>query len=496
MNERTSRSLRPFKIMFLAVGLSCLVSCLSGPGYHPPQTDVPPAWTNEAPATPKQAEGAVQPQSTAGPVAGPAADLTKWWRQFGDAKLTALIEEAFGTNYDLQTAEARLRQSRALRGVAIGAYWPQLTASAAYDRVHSGSGIVGVAGLFLDRDVFQAGFDAAWEIDVFGGIRKNVESAGANVRAAEENIRNAQVSLASEVALLYAQVRGAQQRVLIARNNLDAQQRTLEITRKRKSVGFVSALDVANAEAQAATTLSQIPILEKSARQSIDALSVLLARPPASLLKELSDVQPLPVMSAQIPVGAPPDLLRRRPDIQQAEALLHAAAAQIGVAEAELFPTVSVAGSLAWQSGLVRDWFSQINLSWSVGPSVSWTFSAGGSKAANVRVQEALRDQALITYRQTILTALQDVEDALIAFGKDQESRKALSAAVTASRKASELSTQLYIQGETEFINVLDAERTQYASEDSLVQADIDLITDIIALYKALGGGWEAADSK
>jgi outer membrane protein TolC len=176
--------------------------------------------------------------------------------------------------------------------------------------------------------------------------------------------------------------------------------------------------------------------------------------------------------------------------------LLHAAAAQIGVAEAALFPNVSVAGSLAWQSGLVRDWFSQINLSWSVGPSVSWTFFAGGSKAANVHVQEAVRDQALIAYRQAILTALQDVEDALVAFSKDQESRKALSAAVTASRQASELSTQLYIQGEAEFINVLDAERTQYASEDALVMADIDLITDIIALYKALGGGWEAPDSK
>ncbi|MGD0782000.1 MAG: efflux transporter outer membrane subunit [Candidatus Aminicenantales bacterium] len=496
MNKRTSRSLRSTEIIALSIAISFSVSCLSGPGYHPPQTDVPPAWTDEAPAAPPQAAGAVKPQPAAGPVAGPAADLTKWWRQFGDAKLTSLIEEAFQANYDLQTAQARLRQSRALRGIAAGAFWPQLTASAAYDRVHSGSGVTGVGGLAIDRDLFQAGFDAAWEIDVFGGIRQNVESAGANVRAAEENILNTRVSLASEVALLYAQIRGAQQRVLIARNNLDAQQRTVDITRKRKSVGFVSSLDVANAEAQAATTLSQIPILEKSARQSINALSVLLARPPDALLKELSDVQPLPTVSAQIPVGAPPDLLRRRPDIRQAEALLHAAAAQIGVAEAALFPNVSVAGSLAWQSGLVRDWFSQINLSWSVGPSVSWTFFAGGSKAANVHVQEAVRDQALIAYRQAILTALQDVEDALVAFSKDQESRKALSAAVTASRQASELSTQLYIQGEAEFINVLDAERTQYASEDALVMADIDLITDIIALYKALGGGWEAPDSK
>jgi NodT family efflux transporter outer membrane factor (OMF) lipoprotein len=350
--------------------------------------------------------------------------------------------------------------------------------------------------LSRDRDLFQAGFDAAWEIDVFGGIRRNLESASANVLAAQENIRDVQVSLIAEVALFYVQLRGAQQRIIIARSNLETQQRTLDITRKRQSVGFVSALDVANAEAQAATTLSQIPGLEISARESINALSVLLARPPADLLGELSEVQPLPVMPAQIPAGSPPDLLRRRPDIRQAEALLQAATAQVGVATAELFPKVSVSGSLNWQSGFVRDWFSEINRSWSVGSSATWSVFAGGSHVANVYVQEAVRDQALFNYRQTILAALQDVENALVALTKDQERRKAISAAAAAFRRAAELATQLYVQGETEFINVLDAERSLYASEDALVQSDIDLTTDIIALYKSLGGGWEAASQK
>jgi multidrug efflux system outer membrane protein len=487
MEKRMHRTAGSVRIGLLFVAPLLCVSCLVGPNYHPPQTDLPSSWTGEPPAAPEKATGAPQPQ----PSAGAAADLTGWWHQFGDPKLTSLIEEALQTNYDLQTAQARLRQSRALRGVAAGALWPQVTVSAAYARVYSGSPSSGAGTSPGDRNLFQAGFDASWEIDVFGGIRRSLESASADVLAAQENIHDVQVSLVSEVALDYAQLRGAQQRVVIARNNLESQQRTADITRKRESVGFVSALDVANAEAQVATTLSQIPSLEISARQSVYALSVILARPPADLLKELSEVQALPVVPAQVPVGSPPDLLRRRPDIRQAEALFHAATARVGVAAAELFPTVSVSGSFYWQSGLVRDWFSEINRSWSVGPSVSWSAFAGGSHIANVHVQEAVRDQALIAFRQTILAALQDVENTLIAFSKDQERRRALSDAAADFRRALDLSTQLYIQGETEFINVLDAERSLYASEDALVQSDIDLVTDIIALYKSLGGGWK-----
>jgi multidrug efflux system outer membrane protein len=487
MEKRTRRPAGLVKIALLSAVPLLSVSCLVGPNYHPPRTDVPSSWTGEAPAPPEKATGA-QPRQ---PAAGAAADLTGWWRQFGDPKLTSLIEDALRMNYDLQTAQARLRQSRALRGVAAGALWPQVTASAAYARVHSRGASSGAGTSSGDSNLFQAGFDASWEIDVFGGIRRSLESASANVLAAQENIHDVQVSLVSEVALDYALLRGAQQRVVIARNNLESQQRTADITRKRESVGFVSALDVANAEAQVATTLSQIPSLEISARQSIYTLSVLLARPPADLLNELSEVQALPVVPAQVPVASPPDLLRRRPDIRQAEALFQVATAQVGVAAAELFPKVSVSGSFYWQSGLVRDWFSEINRSWSVGPSVSWSVFAGGSHIANVHVQEAIRDQALIAYRQTILAALQDVENTLIAFSKDQERRRALSDAAADFRRALDLSTQLYIQGETEFINVLDAERSLYASEDALVQSDIDLVTDIIALYKSLGGGWE-----
>src|SRR5207244_2363304 len=295
-----------------------------------------------------------------------------------------------------------------------------------------------------DQDLFQAGLDAVWELDIFGGIRRNVESANANIQAAQEGLRDAQVSLAAEVALNYVQLRGFQQQIAIAQNNLKAQQHTAEITRQRFAAGFVSGLDVATATAQVATTAAQIPVLETSARQAIYALSVLLARPPAALLQELSTTQPIPITPPEVPVGLPSDLLRRRPDIHQAEAQIHVATAQIGVATADLFPKFSLTGSLSYQNNVLQNLFTGASRAWSFGPAVTWPIFQGGSIQANIRVQEALRDQAFITYQKTVLTALQEVENTLIAFAKEWEHYKALNDAVVANRKAVDLSTQLY----------------------------------------------------
>jgi len=330
---------------------------------------------------------------------------------------------------------------------------------------------------------------------VFGGIRRNVESAGANVQAAIEGIRDAQVTLVAEVALNYIQLRGFQQEIVVARKNLEAQQHTAEITRKLWKVGFNSALDVANADANVATTESQIPVFETSAQQSIYALSVLLARPPAELLERLSPTATLPQVPAQVPVGLPSDLLRRRPDIQQAEAQLHAATAQIGVAVAELFPQFSLTGSAGWQSGLLRTWWTKASSSLGFDPSVSWQIFQGGAIVSNIRVQKALRDQAFITYQKTVLAAFQDVENQLIAFAKEQQHRKALHEAVVANRKAVDLSLLLYTEGQIPFLNVLVAQESLYASENALVQSETNIVTDLIALYKALGGGWESMPS-
>ena len=416
------------------------------------------------------------------------ADLTQWWQQFNDPTLTALVKEAVKTNLDLRIAEARLRQARATRGIAVGGLWPAVTASGSYQRLHT-------AGVMPDnqqRNLYQAGLDAVWELDLFGGLRRNVESANANIQAATENIRDVQVSLIAEVALNYIQLRGYQQEIVIAQNNLKAQQHTAEITHKRLNVGFASALDVANADSDVATTESQIPVFEIAAQQSIYALGVLLARSPADLLKQLSPTANLPSVPAQVPVGLPSDLLRRRPDIREAEAQLHAATAQIGVAVAELFPQFSLTGTVSWSSNLLRTWWTEASRSFGVGPSVSWPIFQGGAIVSNVRVQDALRDQAFITYQKTVLAAFQDVENALIAFAKEQQHRKALNDAVVANRKAVDLSLQLYTEGQIDFLNVLTAQRSLYTSEDALVQSERNITTDLIALYKALGGGWES----
>ena len=462
----------PWAVLVLALVMG-IDGCAVGPNFKSPQARVQQSWTGLSP------EAASQPSAAT----SQPAEVLRWWEVFHDPVLTDLVEQALQSNLNVQLAEARLRQSRAARGVIVGGLFPTVTASSAYQREH-------IAGA-SNQNLYQAGLDAAWELDVFGGIRRNVESANANIEAAQASLRDTQVSLMAEVALDYFQLRGFQQAIVIALDNLKAQKHTADITRQRLAAGFISALDVANAEAEVATTEAQIPVLQIGAQQSIYALSVLLARPPDDLLSELSPTGPLPQTPARIPVGLPSDLLRRRPDIRQAEALLHAATAQIGVATAELFPQFSLTGSMNWQSNSLQDWFNGSSRSWAFGPSMSWPFFQGGSLISNIRVQEALRDQAFLTYHQTVLTALQEVENSLIAFSKEQEHRKSLNDAVVANHKAEDISMQLYVEGETDFLNVLNAQRSLYASEDALVQSQLNVATDLVALYKALGGGWE-----
>jgi len=465
-------------VLVVAVSLTVLMisGCMVGPDYRPPQPAVPTEWVGVA-----KTPNAQTLVATAQP-----ADLTQWWRQFKDSILTSLVEEAVKTNLDLQIAETRLRQARAARGIAVAGLWPAVTASGGYQRVHA-------AGITPDnvnqQDLYQAGLDAVWELDLFGGQRRNVESANANIQAAIESIRDVQVSVIAEVALNYIQLRGYQREIVIAQNNLKAQKHTAEITHKLLNVGFASALDVANADSNVAMTESQIPVFETAAQQSIYALSVLLARLPAELLEQLSPIGDLPSVPAQVPAGLPSDLLRRRPDIRVAEAQLHASTAQIGVAIADLFPTFSLTGTMSWNSNLLRTWWTDASRSYAFGPVVSWPIFQGGAIMSNVHLQEALRDQAFITYQKTVLAAFQDVENALIAFAKEQQHRKALTDAVAANRKAVDLSLQLYTEGQIDFLNVLNAQRSLYASEDALVQSERSIATDLIALYKALGGG-------
>ena len=290
----------------------------------------------------------------------------------------------------------------------------------------------------------------------------------------------------------YINLRGFQQQLDIARKNLESQKHNADIIQKRHDAGFAGGLDVANARAQVATTEATIPILESSARAAIYSLGVLLGREPAALEKDLIKEGPIPPTPPEVPVGLPSDLLRRRPDIRRAEAQLHAATARIGVATADLFPKFSLTGSFGFSS---NDLTKLGNLAhskfWSFGPSVTWPIFAGGRIWWNVKVQDALAEQALLTYKKTVLTALQDVETALVAYAKQQETRKSLAEAVVQNRKAVELSMMLYLAGKSDFLNVIIAQRALFTTEDALAQSIRTVDTNLIALYKALGGGWE-----
>jgi outer membrane protein, multidrug efflux system len=321
-----------------------------------------------------------------------------------------------------------------------------------------------------------------------------VESADASLQAAEEDRRDVMVTLLAEVALNYIDLRGFQQQIVVAQDNLKAQEKTAGLTHEKFAAGFVSGLDVANADAQVAGTASVIPSLETAARQSIYALSVLLGGDPGLLYQELVPTGTIPPAPLGTQAPLPSELLRRRPDIRRAEAQIHAATAQVGVATADLFPKFNLAGSAGFQSGFSNALFKPASGFWSLAPSVSWTIFDTGAILSNIDVQKALRDQAAITYRQTVLTALQDVENALIASANEKTRRKSLAESVAANAKAANLSLRLYANGQTDFLNVLNAQRSLFAAQDALVQSDRTICTNMVALYKALGGGWETQD--
>lgn len=474
-----------FSAVFPTVILLALLSgCTVGPDFQRPEAAVPARWS-----------GFTQPAATV-PQTVADEELGRWWTVFADPTLSSLVERAATANLDLKLAEARIRQARAARAVAAGGLGPTLGASGSYRR--SESPITGANGraAAVISDQYQAGFDAGWEIDIFGGQRRNLEAADADLQAAMESRRDVLVSLMAEVARNYIQLRAYQQQINITKQNLAAQQHSGKLTRERFEGGFVSGLDVANAEAQTATTAAQIPLLESSARQAIYSLSILIGEAPSALDAELSPVVAIPSAPPVVPVGVPSDLLRRRPDIRLAEAQIHAATARIGVATAELFPKFTIVGSMGYQSddfGSLFDWSTRF---WSFGPSAVWRLFESGRIQAGVEVQKALQEQDVIIYRQTVLSALQEVENALVASAKEQTHREALVTAVAANHKAVSLAEKLYIEGLTDFINVLQAQLALYITENALVQSTATVSTNLIALYKALGGGWAAESAE
>jgi NodT family efflux transporter outer membrane factor (OMF) lipoprotein len=453
--------------------------CAVGPDYKAPQATVGEGWGELGPS------GAVD-----GPATRPSAQPlpVRWWTTFNDPTLNDLIARAARSNLDLRRATARIRESRASREVTQADIFPNVDVGGSYNRSRNR---FAPGGGDDAHDQYKAGFDASWEVDVFGGVRRGVEAANADIAAAVEDRRDVLVSLLAEVARNYIELRGSQRRITIAQENLAAQQKTLDLTKNLLAAGVATDLDVARAEAQVSTTESQIPLLQSSARQSIHALGVLLGTDPMALTPELSQPLPIPNAPPEVPVGIPSQILLRRPDLRRAEAQLHAATARIGVATADLFPRFSLTGSLGLQSSKLSslgDWDSRY---WSIGPSVAWPIFDAGRIAANINVQNARQEQALLLYQQTVLDALRDVEDSLVAYAKEETRRRTLTKAADANRRAVDLANQLYDAGRTDFLSVLQAQRDLFASQDAMVQSDIAVATNLVALYKALGGGWE-----
>jgi outer membrane protein, multidrug efflux system len=473
----------------LSVGAIALViaSCKVGPEYAEPKTTAPENWGAVSTAdVSSQGEGIIVP--TTDPMT-----LTEWWTTLNDPMLDSLIERAVQMNLDLRLAQARVREARAIRGIVSAELFPHVDVNGSYSRSraseNSFGSFAGPPG--SEADLYQAGFDASWEIDVFGGVQRSIEAADADIAASVEDRRDVLVSLLAEVAQTYVELRGAQRQIAIAQNNLVAQRDTLKLTRSRLEAGLTSDLDVARAEAQVQLTESRIPTLQSTGRQSIHQLSVLLAKPPTELVHELESASPIPASAAEIAIGLPSDLLRRRPDIRRAEREIAASTARIGAATADLFPKFNLVGSLGLQSTNFSDLGNFSSRFWSIGPSVSWPILDWGRIRSNIGVQNAREEQAFLVYERTVLTSFREVEDSLTAFLHEQTRREMLAGAVQANRRAVDLATQLYQQGLNDFLSVLQAQRDLYLSEDALVQSDLAVTTNLVSLYKALGGGWE-----
>ena len=480
VNILKTRKAGSFRGLAVAAVALFLGGCAAGPNYHRPVGSVPAAY----------------PQTLAIESNRLCPDLAQWWRIFNDPQLNGLIEQATIANLDLRFAQARVREARAQAGVARSSLFPSASANGEYSRQrlseHSPNGLPARrAGQSLEQNFFSAGFDANWELDVFGGNRRALEAAKADLGAIEESRRGVLITVIGEVGLNYLDLRGLQKELAVARDNLRLQEDTLALTRDRFQAGLANELDAARAEAQAANTRSQIPLLEQDIQRSVHRLSILMGKQPAELEAQLSTPAPIPPATPGVPVGLPSDLLRRRPDIRRAEREVAAATARIGVATADLFPRFFLTGAAGLQSLNTSDFFTSGSRFWSLGPSMSWPIFTAGRIRQHIKVRNALEEQSLIHYEQTVLASLEEVENALVSCGKEQEHQQALVQSEVANHRAVELANERYRGGLVDFLNVLEAQRTLLAVQDDLARSERTASQNLVRLYKALGGGWE-----
>lgn len=457
----------------LAVVLLLPAGCATvGPDYRPPQTQVSPAWSSslEGGLTAK-----IEPQQ-----------LAAWWTTLNDHELTALIEHAVAGNRDLKKAAARVREARARRGLSRADLYPTLDASGSVTRSRESAS----TGSGTTVDLFAPDLDVSWEIDLFGSVRRNIESKEADLAAAGEALRDTLVSLTAEVATNYVDLRTAQARLDLTEASQKSLEQTYNLTLFKSKAGLDDELAVQQARYNLESTRSQLPTLRTSIAEAKNRLSILLGEQPGSLDKRLNAAVPIPVIPASVAVGIPADILRQRPDVRQAERQLASQTAQIGVARAELYPKLKLSGSIGLEALTLGGLFNSNNATSSGSAGLSWRVFDAGAIRQNIEIQSALQEQYLIAYEAAVLTALEEVENAISAYAQEQQKRRSLAEAVKAAEAAAALAQIKYRAGLSDFNTVLETERSLLTYRDQLVQSDGTVVSNLIKLYKALGGGW------
>jgi NodT family efflux transporter outer membrane factor (OMF) lipoprotein len=470
-------------VLQAGAALALLLSgCTVGPDHAAPAAALPSSWSVPVATSPVAvAQGA-------------------WWRRFGDPVLDRLVTASLAANPDVQHARAALQASRAQLAQKTAGLFPTLdtSGSAAHQRISlAASGLSNVPGGSgaVAYSTWQAGFDASFELDVFGGQRRSIEGASASAEASEADVDATVLSLLGDVANAYVQARGYRERLQVARETLASWRDTAALTRGRAQAGLAAGLDATRAEAEATRAEAAIPPLEQSYRAQVNSLSALTGISIPDLLAQIPGDAPIPALSGTVVVDAPATLLARRPDIRAAERRLAAATAAIGAAEADRYPAISFAGTLGLNASRLRDLGEVSSRVWSIAPQVSLPVFDAGRRAAVVQQRVAERDEALASWRSTVLTAVREVEDALNALDRERAHNDLLRSSAATYADAARVARAQYTAGLSNFLDVLDAERSLADAQDALAQSDPALATQAIALFKALGGGWEVARS-
>ncbi len=500
--RRTMRKSKSLGIpIFLAAVLSAsLAGCAVGPNFKPPIADVPASWSaSAAPASPSQPSKITT---------APADDIASWWTSFNDPVLTSLVNRAAAANLDAREAVLRIAEARAQRDIAGADQFPSLSGNGSYSinrlsentptgalfsKVGSFPGLSGVS-IPNPYSEYQLGFDASWEVDIFGRVRRSVEAAKADTSASVEDSRAILISTLGDVGRAYLDLRGAQAKHRIALEAIATESDLRDLASQRRRAGLNSDIDAVRAAAEASSSEAQLPLLDQQIAADINQLGKLLDRQPGTLEIELSpglnDDQPVPGVPAIVPIGLPSDLARRRPDIREAEARLHAATARIGVAVAGLYPRLTLGASGGLQSQALSSLTNWASRFIAAGPTLELPIFDAGRRRATVRLQDVKAQEAALDYSRTVLTALVEVDNGLAAYGHDQARRASLAQTDARDRDALDLERQRYANGVASFIDVLYAERTLKQNELLLADASTTVSIDLVVLYKALGGGW------